>query len=193
MAIRPIRLFGDPVLRTAADPVDTVDSGVQKLVADMLETMDFAAGVGLAAPQVGISQRIFVYDDRAGNRGALINPVWEAVGEETEVGGEGCLSVPEIGGDVERHRAVRVRGLDADGAAVELTWEGLMARVVQHETDHLDGVMFMQRMDADSRRTAMKEIRAAEWFGKAAIVGDTAFDDLAVAQQTARAAQPAQP
>lgn len=178
MAIRPIRLFGDPVLRTPADAVTTVDDATRALIADMLETMDHNEGVGLAAPQIGVSQRLFVYDDHEGNRGAIINPEWTAVGTDTELDIEGCLSVPDVGGEVPRYVTVTVTGLDDHGQPIALTCSHLLARICQHETDHLDGVMFMQRMDTEGRRAAMREIRQSAWFGKPVRVGDTVFDDI---------------
>lgn len=167
MTVLNIRLFGDPVLRTAAEPVadPSGDPALRTLVDDMLETMDDAGGVGLAANQVGLTRRVFVYDCD-GDRGHIINPEWEAVGEHTKTGREGCLSVPETGGDVTRAESVRVRGVTVDGETVDREVSGLMARCVQHETDHLDGVMFFQRMEPAGRRTVMSEIRASEWFNR---------------------------
>ncbi|MEY8565417.1 peptide deformylase [Corynebacterium sp.] len=167
MTVLDIRLFGDPVLRTVADPVGdpTGDDALFTLIDDMLETMDSAGGVGLAANQVGVTRRVFVYDCD-GDRGHLIDPVWEPVGEGVQTGREGCLSVPETGGQVTRHERVRVSGLTLDGAPVDREVTGLMARCVQHETDHLDGVMFFQRMEPADRRAVMADIRASEWFNR---------------------------
>lgn len=167
MAVLPIRLFGDPVLRTRADEVAEVDESIRTLVADMMETMDDAGGVGLAANQVGVLKRVFVFDcshTRGGLRGHVINPVWEPVGEDTQAGEEGCLSVPEVYGDVTRYASVRLTGQDVAGNPVAITASGLLARCIQHETDHLDGVMFMKRMPPEGRKEAMREIRTAEWF-----------------------------
>jgi peptide deformylase len=166
MTALDIRLFGDPVLRTVADEVtDPSDPTLRTLVDDMLETMDAAGGVGLAANQVGVTRRVFVYDCE-GDRGHIVNPVWSAVGEETQTGREGCLSVPEVGGDVTRAETVHVTGTTVDGEPVDREVTGLLARCVQHETDHLDGVMFFQRMAADDRRTVMAGIRESEWFNR---------------------------
>ncbi|HIW90603.1 MAG TPA: peptide deformylase [Candidatus Corynebacterium avicola] len=167
MTVLNIRLFGDPVLRTAAEPVadPAADPTLRTLVDDMLETMDHAGGVGLAANQIGLTRRVFVYDCD-GDRGHVINPEWEAVGEDTQTGREGCLSVPETGGDVTRAQSVRLRGVTVDGESVDREVDGLMARCVQHETDHLDGVMFFQRMEPAGRRAVMSEIRASEWFNR---------------------------
>lgn len=166
MTALDIRLFGDPVLRTVADPVDDPsDPALRTLVSDMLETMDTAGGVGLAANQVGVTRRVFVYDCK-GDRGHVVNPVWEAVGEETQTGNEGCLSVPAAGGDVTRAATVHLTGVTVDGEPVDRVVEGLLARCVQHETDHLDGVMYFQRMAPEARREVMAEIRGSEWFNK---------------------------
>lgn len=166
MTALDIRLFGDPVLRTVAEPVDDpTDPILRTLVEDMYETMDAAGGVGLAANQVGVTRRVFVYDCD-GDRGHIINPVWEAVGGETQTGREGCLSVPDAGGDVTRSATVRVTGVTVDGEEVDREVTGLLARCVQHETDHLDGVMYFQRMEPDARREVMAGIRGSEWFNR---------------------------
>lgn len=163
MSVREIRLFGDPVLVSRADEVTAFDAKLAHLADDMLETMDFAGGVGLAANQVGVLQRIFVYDcdDR---RGELINPVWEPIGEETEVSDEGCLSIPGIGAPTERYLRVRATGQDRTGTPVTIEAEGLLARCIQHETDHLDGVLFLKRLTPDVRKAAMRELRSTDWF-----------------------------
>ncbi|MFD5867001.1 peptide deformylase [Corynebacterium sp. NPDC060344] len=163
MSVREIRLFGDPVLVSRADEVTAFDAKLSHLVDDMLETMDEASGVGLAANQVGVLQRVFVYDcdDR---RGELINPVWEPVGEETELDEEGCLSIPGIGAEAERFTRVRATGQDRTGTPVTIEAEGLLARCIQHETDHLDGVLFLKRLTPDARKAAMRELRATDWF-----------------------------
>lgn len=186
MAIRPIRLYPDAVLRTRADEVQEVDAGVRRLVADMWDTMDHAEGVGLAAPQVGVSRRVFVYDDNDGHRGALINPSYTVPGADSEFDYEGCLSVPEIGGEIERPLAVDVTGLDENGEQVQFHADGLLARICQHEIDHLDGIMFMQRLAGDARKEAMAAIRTAEWFGMPAIIGDLVFEELGTAEAEAR-------
>lgn len=166
MTALDIRLFGDPVLRTVADPVDDPsDPALHTLVEDMLDTMDAAGGVGLAANQVGITRRVFVYDC-GGDRGHIVNPVWQAVGEDTQTGREGCLSVPDLGGPVTRAETVRVTGITVDGQAVDREVTGLLARCVQHETDHLDGVMYFQRMAGDDRRAVMAGIRDSGWFNR---------------------------
>ena len=186
MAIRPIRLYPDAVLRTRADEVTEIDAGIRKLVGDMWDTMDHAEGVGLAAPQIGVSRRVFVYDDHDGHRGALINPRYTVSGSETELDYEGCLSVPEIGGEIDRPLEIDVTGLDENGNEVSFHAAELLARICQHETDHLDGIMFMQRLTGDARKEAMAAIRSAEWFGLPAIIGDLVFDELGTAEVEAR-------
>lgn len=154
MAIRPVRMYGDPVLRQKALPVAGIDDTVRELVADMFETMKAYNGVGLAANQIGVLQRILVVDvpldDKTRVRLALINPVLDRK-SGTETAEEGCLSIPNIYEDVRRAESVRVRALDEHGKPVELTAEGYLARALQHEVDHLDGVLFVDRLSALKR------------------------------------------
>ncbi|RSZ63542.1 peptide deformylase [Corynebacterium hylobatis] len=167
MTIRDIRLFGDPVLTTRSDEVTEFDDALRGIVDDMLETMDDAGGVGLAANQIGLTRRIFVYDTthvEDGLRGHIINPVWEAIGEDTQTGEEGCLSIPDISVETERFRTVRVSGQDINGNPIALVASGLMARCIQHETDHLDGVLFLKRLSPEHRKETMATIRTADWF-----------------------------
>ncbi|WP_018295584.1 peptide deformylase [Corynebacterium lubricantis] len=167
MAIREIRLFGDPVLTTRSSEVTTFDSSLDRLVEDMLETMDDAGGVGLAANQIGLTKRIFVFDCtgiESGLRGHIINPVWEPLDDTVQIGSEGCLSIPDISMDTERYDNVVVRGQDSRGRNISIQASGLLARCIQHETDHLDGVLFLKRLDPQSRKEAMGIIRAADWF-----------------------------
>ena len=147
MAILKIARMGHPVLIRPADPVpDPTAPEIRRLIADMAETMEDAQGLGLAAPQVHVPLRLFVWRGGAGNVIALINPEIEAVGEETEDGWEGCLSIPGLRGCVPRAARIRFRGLDIEGKVVEGEAAGLAARVIQHETDHLDGVLYPMRM-----------------------------------------------
>lgn len=135
----------------------------------MLETMEDAGGVGLAANQIGLTKRIFVYDCshvEDGLRGALINPVWEPIGDEVQVGVEGCLSIPNVQAEAARHQTVKVTGQDVSGRPVSMVVSGLMARCVQHETDHLDGVLFIQRLEPELKKEAMRQIRTSDWFNK---------------------------
>lgn len=143
MAIMEIVKEGDPLLRQKSEPVGQVTKRIRKLIKDMLETMNSADGVGLAAPQVGISQRIIVVDVGEGPV-ALINPeIEEASGKELDV--EGCLSIPGTFGYVERAQQVTVAGLNESGRSVRIRAEGLFARALQHEVDHLEGVLFIDR------------------------------------------------
>lgn len=163
MTVRPIRIFGDPILNTEAEPVELFDDALLVLVRDMLETMDAAGGVGLAANQIGLAQRIFVYDCD-GMRGALINPEWEPLDNLIQIGAEGCLSIPGIQAEVQRHETVVARGLDQHGRPVTLRANGLLARCIQHETDHLNGVLFLRRLEPEVRKEAMQMIRGMGWY-----------------------------
>ena len=164
MPVQPVRLFGDPVLRTPAVKVTTFDAELRKLVADLTDTMHADGGVGLAAPQLGVGLRVFTYDCE-GLAGHLVNPTFEAVGDEEQVGPEGCLSIPGMSWDCRRHLHVVARGLDMHGEPVVVEGTAKLARCIQHETDHLDGVLFVDRLDRETRKRAMAEIRSAQWFG----------------------------
>jgi peptide deformylase len=164
VSVQPVRLFGDPVLRTPAAPVTTFDAELRKLVADLTDTMHDEGGAGLAAPQIGVGVRVFTYDVD-GFAGHLVNPTFDAVGDEEQLGPEGCLSIPGFTWDCRRHLHVVARGVDMHGEPVTVEGSELLARCIQHETDHLDGVLFVDRLDPEMRRLAMAEIRAAEWFG----------------------------
>ena len=163
MSVTPIRIMGDPVLRTAAAPVVDFDRELQQLVADLTDTMHAAGGAGLAAPQIGVGLRVFAFDvDEV--VGHLINPVLEFPDEEEQDGPEGCLSIPGVYVDTKRRLNVVAKGVNQHGDPVQIVGTGTMARCLQHETDHLDGVLFIQRLDAERRKEAMKEIRASEWY-----------------------------
>ena len=167
MTVREVRLYGDPVLTTRAEEITEFGPSLERLTQDMLETMEAAGGVGLAANQIGVSKRIFVFDCshyQHGLRGAVINPVWEAVGQEKQLGAEGCLSIPGISQPTERFSTVRLRGFDPHGRPISMLASGLMARCIQHETDHLDGILFLQRLSDELRKDSMKAIRQSEWF-----------------------------
>ena len=159
MAILPIRTFGDPVLRGQTALIEEIDDGVRKLVADMIETMYDAPGVGLAATQIGVSRRVCVFDahDGEGAR-VLINPVLEEVSGEAMTE-EGCLSVPGHWWEITRPSYARASGIDLDGRPVHFEGEELMGRVLQHEIDHLDGVLLIERLDADERKRALRDLR----------------------------------
>jgi peptide deformylase len=152
-----IRVFGDPVLRRAATPVTEIDGALVKLVDAMYETMYEAPGVGLAAPQVGVQKRFFVYDVGDGPH-ALVNPeIVDATGEW--VYEEGCLSLPGLAFEVVRPKVVTVRGLDLDGTEVVVEGDELLGRLFLHEVDHLDGVLMLDRLESADRKRALRELR----------------------------------
>lgn len=153
-----IRTYGDPVLRQPTKDVEEIDSRVAKLVEDMIETMYDAPGVGLAANQVGVQRRLFVYDIGDGPQ-AVINPrITESSGEWAFE--EGCLSVPGLSWTIIRPNRVHLVGLDLDGNEISIDAEEYQARVFQHEVDHLDGTLLVERLDEDQRREALKVLRA---------------------------------
>ena len=163
MAIRPIRLFGDPILRRRATEVTDFDKELRTLVTDLTDTMLDAPGAGLAAPQIGIGLRVFTWyvEDEVGH---LVNPTLE-LSDEIQDGLEGCLSLPELTYECKRAMSVVARGFDMYGEPVTVEGSDRLARALQHETDHLDGILFLDRLDGESRRAAMKQIRESEWFG----------------------------
>ena len=165
MAIQPIRLFGDPVLRTPAQPVTDFDKELRQLVKDLEETMMDAPGAGLAAPQIGVGLRVFTYYVD-GVLGHLVNPDLD-LSEEEQEGDEGCLSFPGLVYDCRRALTVVAKGVDMHGEPVVIEGSELLARAIQHETDHLDGVLFIDRLDKAQRKLALKAIREAEWAGQA--------------------------
>lgn len=163
MSVRPIRLFGDPVLRTPAAEVTTFDKEIRTLVSDLTDTMLDAPGAGLAAPQIGVGLRVFTWNVE-GVVGHLINPVL-TLSTETQTGPEGCLSIPELSIDCVRSLSVVAAGFDMYGEPLLVEGSELLARAIQHETDHLDGILFLDRLDREARKVAMKEIRESDWFG----------------------------
>jgi peptide deformylase len=163
VAIQPIRLFGDPVLRQPAREVTDFDVELRKLVADLTDTMLAAPGAGLAAPQIGVGLRVFTWHVD-GEVGHLVNPTLE-LSEEQQHGAEGCLSIPELTFECLRALSVVANGFDMHGEPVTVRGSDLLARAIQHETDHLDGVLFIDRLDTETRKAAMREIRDSEWFG----------------------------
>jgi len=163
VAIRPIRLFGDPVLRRRAIEVVDFDTELRQLVTDLTDTMLEAPGAGLAAPQIGVGLRVFTWYVE-GEVGHLINPSLD-LSEEVQDGPEGCLSLPELTYDCIRALSVVATGFNMYGDPVRIEGSELLARAIQHETDHLDGVLFIDRLDADARKAAMREIRESAWFG----------------------------
>jgi peptide deformylase len=163
VAVQPIRLFGDPILRKSAVEVVDFDRELRALVADLTDTMLDAPGAGLAAPQLGVGLRVFTWnvDDEVGH---LVNPVLD-LSEELQDGPEGCLSLPELTYDCRRALSVVAKGFNMYGDPVVIEGSDLLARAIQHETDHLDGVLFIDRLDTEARKAAMREIRESDWFG----------------------------
>ena len=163
MAIQPIRLFGDPVLRSPAAPVVDFDKELRRLVADLTDTMTEAPGAGLAAPQIGVGLRVFTWHVD-GELGHLVNPSLD-LSEELQDGPEGCLSLPDLTFDCKRALSVVAKGFNMYGDPVVIEGSDLLARAIQHETDHLDGILFIDRLDREARKQAMRAIREADWFG----------------------------
>jgi peptide deformylase len=161
--VQPIRLFGDPVLRTPAAPVTDFDKELRRLVSDLTDTMVEAPGAGLAAPQIGVGLRVFTWYVE-GELGHLVNPSLE-LSDELQDGPEGCLSIPDLTFDCKRAMRVVAKGFDMYGEPVVVEGSELLARAIQHETDHLDGVLFVDRLDRETRKAAMRAIREASWFG----------------------------
>jgi peptide deformylase len=157
--IFPIRTFGDPVLRLPAQPVKDIDEGVHRLVADLTETMYNAPGVGMAAPQIGVARAVIVFDAQDG-QGAkvMINPELIETSGEYEFE-EGCLSVPGYFWPIVRPGLARARGIDLDGNEVEYSGDELMGRVLQHEIDHLHGILLIERLDKKTRKQALRDLR----------------------------------
>ncbi|CAN2199282.1 Def N-formylmethionyl-tRNA deformylase [Candidatus Nanopelagicaceae bacterium] len=169
MSIKPIRHFGDPVLVTPASEVIDFDKELRVLVKDLTETMLDAPGAGLAAPQIGVPLRVFVWDvDEA--LGHLINPTLD-LSDEMQDGDEGCLSFPELLYPTPRAFRAVAKGFNMHGEPVTVEGTELLARALQHETDHLNGILFIDRLSEEDRKLAMKEIRESDWFGMANAVG----------------------
>ncbi len=163
MTIRDIRYYGDPVLRTEADPITKIDDRIRALITDLVETTDMDGRAGVAAPQIGVPLQAFSYNVE-GKVGYVINPVLEEVsGEPVEID-EGCLSVPGLWFKTKRYPHARVRGIDVDGNEVVLEGDGIMAQMLQHETDHLKGTVYVDTLDKEQRRQALREIRESDWF-----------------------------
>ena len=169
MSIQEIRFFGDPVLTTPASPVVDFDKELRVLVQDLTDTMLDAPGAGLAAPQIGVSLRVFVWDvDEA--LGHLINPVL-TLSEEMQDGEEGCLSFPELRYETPRAMRAVAKGFNMYGEPITVEGSEFLARALQHETDHLNGILFIDKLSAEDRKLAMKEIRESEWFNLASEQG----------------------
>ena len=163
MAERPIRVFGDPILKTPTEEVRIVDDTVRALVSDLLESVTIPGRAGVAATQIGVGRRVFSFNVD-GQIGYVINPVIEETSGELVLVEEGCLSVPGLWFPTPRYPYARVRGTDLDGHSVIVEGTGLLAQALQHETDHLDGLLYLDRLEPLTRREAMKQVREAEWF-----------------------------
>ena len=163
MAERPIRLFGDPVLKTVSDPITVIDDRVRGLVADLIDSVRLPGRAGVAASQIGVNLRAFSYNVD-GEVGYILNPVIVELSGEPELVDEGCLSVPGLWYPTMRYPFARVTGIDLDSQPIELSGDGLMAQALQHETDHLDGLLYLDRLDRLNRKAAMKEVRESTWF-----------------------------
>lgn len=165
MTVREIRLFGDPVLKTVSDPVTNFDEKTAALIEDLIDTTKLPGRAGVAAPQIGVNLRAFSYNID-GKVGYLINPqITELSGEKTLVD-EGCLSVPGLWHKTPRYEFARAVGVDLEGNQVEVQGSGLMAQALQHECDHLDGLVYLDRLEDEERKAAMKNLRATDWFMK---------------------------
>ena len=162
MAIRDIRLFGDPILRTAAEPVTDFDKQLRSLVKDLTQTLDDAQGAGLAAPQIGVGLRVFAYAVGS-ERGYLVNPVLEFPDEEEQDGEEGCLSFPGIYYDVKRRLNTVARGFTDRGDPIQVVGTEVLARCLQHETDHLDGYIYLDRLVGRHARDAKRMLKRNQW------------------------------
>jgi len=160
---RQIRIFGDPVLKTPSLPVGELDEGVHGLVEDLVDSVLPPGRAGVAAPQIGVNLRAFSYNVD-GEVGYVINPELVEVSGEPELVDEGCLSVPGLWFKTLRYPFARVRGIDVDGNEIEVSGTGVMAQALQHETDHLDATLYLDRLDKETRREAMKQVRESDWF-----------------------------
>jgi peptide deformylase len=165
MALRPIRIVGDPVLRSTAEPVTDFDGSLRRLVTDLTETLADAAGAGLAAPQLGVGLRVFAYVvtdqsmEEYGSMGHVVNPVLVEQSSDTIEDAEGCLSLPGLEYELARPGRVVAEGFDQHGEPLRIEGTERLARCLAHETDHLDGVLFIDRLDPVTRRRALQEVR----------------------------------
>jgi peptide deformylase len=163
MAVREIRLYGDPVLRTISDRIEKIDAKVEGLIEDLIDTTKLPGRAGVAAPQIGVNLRAFSYNVD-GKVGYLINPEIVELGGEKILVDEGCLSVPGLWHKTPRFEFARAVGTDLAGNRVELSGHGLIAQALQHECDHLDGMVYLGRLEGEERKQAMKNLRATDWF-----------------------------
>ncbi|MFI5587087.1 peptide deformylase [Amycolatopsis sp. NPDC051758] len=165
MAMRELRYFGDPILKSVCEPVTVFDEKLEALVRDLLDSVKPDGRAGLAAPQIGVGLRVFSYDV-AGLTGYVVNPEVVELSEETHEINEGCLSVPELWFPTKRAKHAKVRGVDVHNKPIEVEGEDVLAQCLQHETDHLDGVLYLDRLSAERKKSAMREARDKDWFWK---------------------------
>lgn len=165
MAMRELRYFGDPILKSVCDPVTVFDEKLEALVRDLLDSVKPEGRAGLAAPQIGVGLRVFSYDV-AGLTGYVINPEIVELSEETHEISEGCLSVPELWFPTKRAKHAKVRGVDVRNEPIEVEGEDVLAQCLQHETDHLDGVLYLDRLTAERKKSALRQAREKDWFWK---------------------------
>jgi len=163
VAERPIRVFGDPILKTPTELVEHIDDTIRNLVTDLLDSVVIPGRAGVAATQIGVGFRAFSFNVD-GHVGYILNPSIEELSGELELREEGCLSVPGLWFPTPRYSYARVRGTDLDGNPVVVEGTGLMAQALQHETDHLDGLLYLDRLEPETRKVAMKQVRESAWF-----------------------------
>ena len=163
MPVREIRLFGDPVLKTPTDRIGAIDERVRALVQDLLDSVDMPGRAGVAANQIGVGLRAFSYNVN-GEIGYIINPQLVETSGDAELVDEGCLSVPGMWHKTMRYPQAKAVGIDLDGNELVLEGEGLMAQMLQHECDHLDGLVYLDRLDKEGRKEAMRQVRESDWF-----------------------------
>ncbi|NNC10388.1 peptide deformylase [Planctomonas sp. JC2975] len=163
MPERPIRLYGDPVLSMVSDPIDSIDDGVRALIDDLMDSVVVEGRAGVAACQIGVGLRAFSYNVD-GVVGYLINPEIIELGDEVEEIEEGCLSVPGLWFPTPRATYAKARGIDLDGNEVIVEGTGVLAQALQHETDHLDGIVYLKRLLPERRREALRKVRESTWF-----------------------------
>ena len=165
MTVREIRLFGDPVLKTVSEPITQFDDKAKALIEDLIDTTKVPGRAGVAAPQIGVNLRAFSYNVE-GKVGYLINPELVELSGEVVLVDEGCLSVPGLWHKTPRYTFARAVGVDLDGNKIEVEGNGLMAQALQHECDHLEGLVYLDRLEDEERKAAMKNLRATDWFMK---------------------------
>jgi peptide deformylase len=166
MTVLPIRMYDDPILRGQAQPVVDFDHSLRRLIDDLTETMNERNGAGLSAPQIGVPVRVFTFHAKLAEDtlGYLVNPVLEFPDEEEQDGPEGCLSIPGVYFDTKRRNNVVAKGYNASGDPLQIVGSGMLARCIQHETDHLDGVLFLDRIDGERRARTLDVIRQSGWY-----------------------------